>query len=131
MNALSWSIYVGFNDYNQSLQFKKLNARKSDISVSVIRDGNLEDLSVFKLLVGDVVMLKTGDQVPTDGKSHGLFIEFRIWLTSKNSFAYAGIVISSNALVCDESSMTGESDPVKKDPKNGPFVLAGTKVRSG
>lgn len=77
MNALSSCIYVGFNDYNQSLQFKKLNARKSDISVSVIRDGNLEDLSVFKLLVGDVVMLKTGDQVPTDGKSHGLLIEFR------------------------------------------------------
>ena len=66
---------VGFNDYNQSLQFKKLNARKSDISVSVIRDGHLEDLSVFKLLVGDIVMLKTGDQVPTDGKSFYLICE--------------------------------------------------------
>lgn len=35
--------------------------------VTVLRDGGVEDISVFDLLVGDVMLFETGDIVPADG----------------------------------------------------------------
>lgn len=37
------------------------------IQVTVLRDGGVKDISIFDLLVGDVMLFETGDIVPADG----------------------------------------------------------------
>ncbi|CAL5087545.1 unnamed protein product [Urochloa decumbens] len=95
------------SDYRQSLQFQHLNEEKQNIQVEVIRGGKRIGASIFDLVVGDVVPLKIGDQVPADG-----------------------ILISGHSLAIDESSMTGESKIVHKDQRT-PFLMSGCKVADG
>ncbi|XP_042396202.1 calcium-transporting ATPase 5, plasma membrane-type-like isoform X4 [Zingiber officinale] len=95
------------SDYRQSLQFQNLNEEKRNIHLEVIRGGRRIKVSIFDLVVGDVVPLKIGDLVPADG-----------------------IVITAHSLAMDESSMTGESKVVHKDQK-APFLMAGCKVADG
>lgn len=100
-------IVTAVSDYKQSLQFKDLDKEKKKISVHVTRDGLRQKVSIFDLVVGDVVHLSIGDQVPADG-----------------------VFISGYSLVVDESSLSGESEPVNIFEKK-PFLLAGTKVQDG
>ncbi|XP_020593782.1 calcium-transporting ATPase 8, plasma membrane-type-like [Phalaenopsis equestris] len=93
------------SDYKQSLQFQNLNEEKRNIHLEVIRGGRRVRISIFDIVVGDLVPLKIGDQVPA-----------------------AGILISS--LAVDESSLTGESKIVHKDLKT-PFLMSGCKVADG
>ena len=95
------------SNFKQSKQFEKLSSKTSDIRVEVVRDGRRQAISIFEVVVGDIVHLKTGDQVPADG----LFLE-------------------GHSLKVDESSMTGESDHVEIDERNL-FLLSGTKVMDG
>ncbi|KAL9319186.1 hypothetical protein ACSQ67_015703 [Phaseolus vulgaris] len=98
---------TAISDYQQSLQFRDLDKEKKKISVQVTRDRKRQKVSIYDLIVGDIVHLSTGDQVPADG-----------------------IYISGYSLVIDESSLTGESEPVNVDEKR-PFLLSGTKVQDG
>ncbi|KAM3267793.1 calcium-transporting ATPase 9, plasma membrane-type [Capsicum chacoense] len=95
------------SDYRQSLRFQNLNEEKRNIQVEVIRAGRREKISIYEIVVGDVVPLKIGDQVPADG-----------------------VLISGHSLAIDESSMTGESKIVNKNQK-APFLMAGCKVADG
>lgn len=95
------------SDYRQSLQFKDLDKEKKKISIQVTRNGLRQKMSIYDLLSGDIVHLAIGDQVPADG-----------------------LFISGFSLLIDESSLTGESEPVAVDAEN-PFLLSGTKVRDG
>ncbi|KAK6149126.1 hypothetical protein DH2020_016651 [Rehmannia glutinosa] len=98
---------TAISDYKQSLQFKELDKEKKKIFVQVIRDGNRQKVSIFDLVVGDIVHLSIGDQVPADG-----------------------IFISGYNLLIDQSSLTGESVPINIYEKR-PFLLAGSKVQDG
>jgi Ca2+-transporting ATPase len=88
-----------------------------------IRSGKSIEISVFDLLVGDVLHLEPGDVVPADG-----------------------VLISSHAIRCDESSLTGESRQIKKVAGDtalerlesgqdmdslDPFILSGSKILEG
>lgn len=42
-----------------------------------------------------------------------------------------GILIQSNDLKIDESSLTGESDQIRKGPDQDPMLLSGTHVMEG
>ena len=42
-----------------------------------------------------------------------------------------GVVIHSNDLILDESSLTGESDQIKKGLDTDPILLSGTHVMEG
>lgn len=42
-----------------------------------------------------------------------------------------GVLIQSNDLKIDESSLTGESDQIKKSPETDPMLLSGTHVMEG
>ncbi|RVW31869.1 Calcium-transporting ATPase 8, plasma membrane-type [Vitis vinifera] len=95
------------SDYRQSLQFQNLNEEKRNIHLKVIRGGRPVEISIFDIVVGDVVPLSIGDQVPADG-----------------------ILITGHSLAIDESSMTGESKIVHKDHK-APFLMSGCKVADG
>ncbi|THU42493.1 hypothetical protein C4D60_Mb00t20020 [Musa balbisiana] len=98
---------LAVSDYRQSLQFQNLNEEKWNIHLEVIRGGRRVEVSIFDLVVGDIVLLKIGDLVPAEG-----------------------IFISGHSLAIDESSMTGESKVVHKDQK-APFLMAGCKVADG
>ncbi|CAH9122941.1 unnamed protein product, partial [Cuscuta epithymum] len=101
-------LVTAISDYRQSLQFKDLDQEKKNIKIHVTRDGKREKVSIFDLVVGDIVHLSIGDQVPADG----LFISGHC------------------SLSVDESSLSGESEPVNIEDKN-PFLLSGTKVQDG
>ncbi|KAM1240590.1 hypothetical protein ACFX2I_046133 [Malus domestica] len=100
-------VVTAVSDYRQSLQFQNLNAEKQNIQLEVMRGGRSVTISIFDIVVGDVVPLRIGDQVPADG-----------------------IVITGHSLAIDESSMTGESKIVHKDQK-APFLMSGCKVADG
>lgn len=71
----------------------------------VEKEGILEEISVEKLHVGDIFVVKAGENIPTDG-----------------------IVLEGQSLV-DESMMTGESLPVPK--AKGDSVVGATKNADG
>ena len=112
------------NDWQKERQFQKLNQKKEDRVVKVIRSGKPAEISVHDILVGDVMILEQGDVIPVDG-----------------------VLIEGHTVSCDESSATGESDLVKKTPaeavsramregssktaKLDPFLLSGAKVLDG
>ncbi|KAL2506806.1 putative calcium-transporting ATPase 13 [Abeliophyllum distichum] len=92
----------------QSRQFDKLSKVSNNITVEVVRNGRRQQVSIFDIVVGDIVCLKIGDQVPADG----LFLD-------------------GHSLQVDESSMTGESDHVEINRDRNPFLFSGTKVTDG
>ncbi|KEH39694.1 calcium-transporting ATPase 9, plasma membrane-type protein [Medicago truncatula] len=100
-------VVTAVSDYRQSLQFQNLNAEKQNIQLEAIRGGRTIKISIFEIVVGDVLPLKIGDQVPADG-----------------------VLITGHSLAIDESSMTGESKIVHKDHK-APFFMSGCKVADG
>ncbi|CAF1160340.1 unnamed protein product [Rotaria sordida] len=65
-------------------------------------------LSSKDIIVGDICEIKYGDALPVDG-----------------------IVVQSNDLKVDESSLTGESDLIKKYESKDPFLLSCTYVVEG
>ncbi|KAF7043817.1 hypothetical protein CFC21_053128 [Triticum aestivum] len=95
------------SDYQQSLQFRDLDKEKRKILVQVTRDGFRQRILIDDLLPGDVVHLAVGDQVPADG-----------------------VFVSGFSLLLDESSLTGESEPVDVN-EDKPFLSSGTKVLDG
>ncbi|XWS56814.1 hypothetical protein CRYUN_Cryun09bG0118100 [Craigia yunnanensis] len=100
-------LVTAISDYKQSLQFKDLDKEKKNIVVQVTRDGCRQKISIYDLVVGDIVHLSIGDQVPADG-----------------------VLISGYSLSIDESSLSGESEPVNVTQQR-PFLLSGTKVQDG
>ncbi|CAL5184581.1 unnamed protein product [Lathyrus oleraceus] len=100
-------VVTAVSDYKQSLQFRDLNEEKRNIHLEVVRGGRRVEISIYDLVVGDVIPLNIGNQVPADG-----------------------IVISGHSLSIDESSMTGESKIADKDSKD-PFLMSGCKVADG
>ncbi|KAL2819842.1 hypothetical protein BDW59DRAFT_181569 [Aspergillus cavernicola] len=111
------------NDWQKERQFAKLNRRKLDREVRVIRSGRMVRLHITDLTVGDIVHLEPGDSAPADG-----------------------VIITNHEIKCDESTATGESDQVDKISgyqawerlRNGapgkdldPFIISGSKVLEG
>ena len=72
----------------------------------VVRDSSAQQIPAAEVVLDDVVSLGLGDQVPVDGEA-----------------------LEVNGLEVDESLLTGESRPVKKQA--GDRLLAGTSVVAG
>ena len=72
----------------------------------VIRDEEAKDIEVSQVVLGELLELRSGDQVPADGQ-----------------------VLSSNGCEIDESILTGESVAVRKHENDQ--VLSGTTVIGG
>merc|ERR1719317_1682937 len=68
----------------------------------------MTQVQVGEIVVGDIISVKYGDLLPADG-----------------------LVMQSNDLKVDESSLTGESDQVNKGIGTDPMVLSGTHVMEG
>ena len=77
----------------------------TELHASVIRDGKLQDIKVRDIVLGDVVKIEMGKQVPADA------------------------VVLSGFAEANESMLTGESDAIEK--REGDTVLAGSYLVSG
>jgi P-type Ca2+ transporter type 2C len=119
MIAVALATGVAFlSEYRSDQEFEKLNANKDAIQVKVQRDGSIRITALEEVVVGDLVLLEMGDEVPADGR-----------------------IIRANEMLVDQSLMTGESGPVRKtaakddDAPNGPertgCVYRGTQVVDG
>lgn len=98
-------------------EFDLLNQVNDDTAVQVWRDGTLKEITKKEVVVGDIVRLSTGDEIPSDGE-----------------------LIEAVSLHVDESTLTGEPlcekttnpeefDPEATFPSN--HVMRGTKVMEG
>ncbi|GJN13221.1 hypothetical protein PR202_ga31567 [Eleusine coracana subsp. coracana] len=95
------------SDYKQSRKFMELDREKKKIYVLVTRDKKTKKVLIHDLVVGDILHLSIGDVIPADG-----------------------LFISGYSLVIDESSLSGESEPVNVSEEK-PFLHAGSKVVDG
>lgn len=102
-------LVTAFNDWSKEKQFRGLQRRiESEQRFTVIRKGQVTQVPVADLVVGDVAQIKYGDLLPADG-----------------------LLLQGHDLKIDESSLTGESDHVKKSLTKDPVLLSGTHVMEG
>lgn len=98
-------------------KFDILNQVNDDVMVTVVRNGVVTEIPKKDVVVGDIVMIGTGEEIPADGE-----------------------LLEAISLQIDESCLTGElmidktTNPAEFDkeatyPSN--YVLRGTKVLDG
>ncbi|XP_032368670.1 plasma membrane calcium-transporting ATPase 2 isoform X3 [Etheostoma spectabile] len=102
-------LVTAFNDWSKEKQFRGLQSRiEQEQKFQVVRGSQVIQLPVSDIVVGDIAQIKYGDLLPADG-----------------------VLIQGNDLKIDESSLTGESDHVKKCADMDPMLLSGTHVMEG
>ncbi|XP_068568426.1 plasma membrane calcium-transporting ATPase 2 isoform X11 [Cebidichthys violaceus] len=102
-------LVTAFNDWSKEKQFRGLQSRiEQEQKFQVVRGSQVIQLPVSDIVVGDIAQIKYGDLLPADG-----------------------VLIQGNDLKIDESSLTGESDHVKKCVDKDPMLLSGTHVMEG
>ena len=98
-------------------EFEILNKVNDDEPVQVIRDGNVIAIPKKDVVVGDIVILNTGEEIPADGE-----------------------LLEATTLSVDESTLTGEPSCAKTTDEahfdadatfSSNHVLRGTKVMEG
>ncbi len=98
-------------------EFAILNQVNDDEPVQVVRNGNITQIPKKDAVVGDIVILNTGEEVPADGE-----------------------LLEATSLNIDESTLTGEpichktTDPPQYDPDAtfpSNHAMRGTKVMEG
>eukprot|EP00052_Salpingoeca_macrocollata_P018415 m.151278 g.151278 ORF g.151278 m.151278 type:complete len:1020 (-) comp20689_c3_seq1:90-3149(-) len=108
-------VIMGLHAFNSTLSFYETMKAGDAVaalraalapSCNVKRDGNWVKILARELVPGDLVLLKIGDVVPADG-----------------------ILLEGGTMDLDQSGLTGESLPVKKEP--GDTVFSGTVVKRG
>lgn len=104
------------NEHRANAEFELLSRTGDDVPVKVLRDGAYTTVPRREVVVGDVVLLSQGDEVPADGR-----------------------LVESVALQVNESSLTGElvaaKDHARHDAGEGTYpanrVYRGTAVADG
>lgn len=99
----------GIFAFVQEERAEKASERLRDLlpsAVTVRRDGGPRTVEAAAVVVGDVLLLSGGDRIPADGR-----------------------LLHTDDLAVDESTLTGESEPVHAS--DGDSVSAGTYVVSG
>ncbi|OAA73397.1 P-type calcium ATPase [Cordyceps fumosorosea ARSEF 2679] len=105
-------------DWQKNHKFEKLNERKSQRDVAVMRCGRIQQVSVYDVMVGDILHIEAGEVLAADG-----------------------VLVRAAGLHVDESSVSGETGLVHKtvandhDPAHAtradPFLFSGTTVCRG
>lgn len=103
------SFVTAANDYQKESQFRELSTVNDEcVDVVVIRNGTHWQIPIIEIVVGDIVCIESGNEIPCDG-----------------------ILLSCDQLEIDESALTGEPIDVDKSIDDDPFVLSGCTVQSG
>ena len=98
------SLISSISEYGSEKAFERLQEESSRIKCKVRRNGVVSNILLEDVVVGDIILLESGDKIPADG------------------------VLISGELKVDESSMTGESKEVKKEIKKDVKLYRGTVV---
>lgn len=118
VSAILLATCVGFVfEWDAQRRFRRLNRVNDDIPVKVMREGAMRTIPRCEVVVGDLVVIESGETVPADGE-----------------------LVEAVSLKIDESTLTGEPevdktvDPAHFDaeatyPSN--LVLRGTSVADG
>ena len=93
------------SEYGSEKAFEKLQELSSKINCRVRRNGKISEIKIDDVVVGDLVLLSTGDKIPADG------------------------IVVSGEISVDESSITGEAKEVYKNSDNNE-LFRGTIVYS-
>jgi Ca2+-transporting ATPase len=106
------------SEFKSDKEFELLNSQKESLQVKTIRDGAVATVPMEEVVVGDLIVLEMGDEIPADGR-----------------------LVKANELHIDQSLMTGEAEPVRKqvrpddDTAEGPdqpaCLYRGTQVVDG
>lgn len=106
------------NEFKAAKEFDLLLTSQDETPVKVVRNDVITSVPKKDIVVGDVIILETGEEIPADGH-----------------------LLEALGLRVDESKLTGESVPVKKDlsgtssdeGKAYPvdFLLRGCSIREG
>lgn len=83
------------SEYKSDREFEILNEGKEPPAVKVVRGGAQVTVPAHEIVVGDIVLLGTGDEIPADGR-----------------------VLEATDLNVDQSLMNGESEPAAKYPQD-------------
>ena len=83
------------NEYRSQKNFDILNKTSDDVLYKVLKDGNIIQVAKKDIIVGDIIELSAGEEVPADCK-----------------------ILESSSFSVMEDMFTGESKPVKKSNKN-------------
>jgi calcium-translocating P-type ATPase len=102
------SMVNSFQNWSKDREFQSLAKLKEDRSVRVLRDGKEISLSVYELVVGDILILESGEGLPADG-----------------------ILTQGYEIQVDTSSMTGESLPVPKSATGDCCLVGSCLIREG
>lgn len=110
--AIFLATYLAFwNEHRASKEFDVLNRTNDDVPVKAYRDGRVTTVPRRDVVVGDFILIETGEELPADGK-----------------------VVEAVGLDVSEAKLTGEARPVTKKP-SGEGGEAGTiphdQVRRG
>ncbi len=91
--AIALSVVITIITEGKSAKaFEALNKINEDTLIKVIRNGEPQLITQKEIVVGDIIMIETGDKIVADGR-----------------------LFESNDLAVDESALTGESLPVSKN----------------
>lgn len=89
--AILLATVIGFVlELNANKKFELLSKINDDISVKVVRNGNVTQVPRCDIVVGDIVLVETGEKIPADG-----------------------VLLDSVSLSVNESSLTGEPEAFK------------------
>lgn len=95
-------------NFQRDAQFSELAAAERDVKVRVRRGGRELSLSVNDLVVGDILLVESGDILPGDG-----------------------VLLEGYDVRTDESHLTGEAGEKTKSVGGDPRVFSGSRVLSG
>ena len=81
------------SEYGSEKSFVKLQKEAAKIKCRVKRNGQVQEIKVEDVVVGDIVLLSAGDKIPADG------------------------ILIKGSLSVDESSLNGEAREIYKEPQ--------------
>lgn len=105
IGLILFNAIISFTQEHKANEALELLKQQLKIITRVLRDGKWIELSAEELVPGDTIHLKMGDLAPADTE-----------------------IISGNVMV-DESSLTGESQPVDREP--GGTIYSGSTIKRG
>ncbi len=106
------------SEYGSQNAFQRLEEAAGRIKCRVLRENEVKELEIEEIVVGDIILVGAGEQIPADGH------------------------LLDGELSCDQSAMTGESreaykKPLQRDekadtsPSSSSYCLRGCTVLSG
>jgi cation-transporting P-type ATPase E len=103
--AISNTVIGSIQEIRSKLRLDKMAILSQNL-IRVVRDGEIHKLPANQIVLGDVLLMGHGDQVPVDGQ-----------------------VLTTDVLQVDESQITGETNSIMK--KYGDKVTSGSFIISG